>query len=211
MKNLFVIILLIGSVLNSAGLNLSQKKSQDHTFNIHKNKRLFLKPNNRQYLKDKPSSGLNANTNKDVEELIKRGLRKDSMMDFKAAYDEFMSALRIKPKNSEANYYLGLMKFQMEDFANALPDFDAAIANDSLCVESYFVRGNAKFELKDYQGAIEDYKNAIKLNPEDYEVYYNRAIANYYLGNEDAACKDLESALKYKDNQAYIAFGEICR
>jgi tetratricopeptide (TPR) repeat protein len=211
MKNFILIFLVSGLLLNTAGLNLYAEKNQSHTYQIQKSKRYFLKPDKRSYLKNIPLQGMNSNTNKEIEELIRRGIKKDSLMDYKGAFDEFASAIRINPKNSEANYYLGLMKFQMEDFGNSLIDFEIAIANDTLCEEAYFTRGNALFELKQYKEAIDNYNKAIMLNKEDNEAYYNRAIANYYLGNGDAACKDLESALKYKNKEAYIAFGEICR
>jgi len=125
-----------------------------------------------------------AKPDKDLKELINKGLSAYDKADYEAAELSFRKALAKDPMNAVASYNLGLTETELDKNLEAAHFFEKAAktADDaSLKSKAYFNQGNVWYQKKKYEKAIEAYKNALRNNPEDEEARYNLALAQMKL------------------------------
>ena len=117
---------------------------------------------------------------KEVENLINKGLQAYDRAEYSDAELNFRKALAKDPINAVASYDLGLTETEMDKNLEAAHFFEKAgkQANDPLLKsKAYFNEGNVWYQKKKYEKAVEAYKNALRQNPADEEARYNLALA----------------------------------
>ncbi len=140
--------------------------------------------------------------NKEVENLINKGLQAYDRAEYSDAELNFRKALAKDPINAVASYDLGLTETEMDKNLEAAHFFEKAgkQANDPLLKsKAYFNEGNVWYQKKKYEKAVEAYKNALRQNPADEEARYNLALAMQKLKQQQKNNKNNNKNKKQKN------------
>ncbi len=146
----------------------------------------------------------NHKQNKEIENLINKGLEAYDNADYSDAEVNFRKALAKDPLNAVASYNLGLTETEMEKNLEGAHFFEkAAQQTDDPLLKSkaYFNEGNIWYQKKKYDKAVEAYKNALRQNPDDEEARYNLALAMQKLKQQQKNNKNKNNKDKNKQNQ----------
>jgi len=113
---------------------------------------------------------------------------------YTAAIEDYNSAIRLDPNNSEYFLERGMLYEKIDQTDNAIRDFKTALKYDINNFQIWYNLGNAYFRIEDYNLSIEYYSEAIEINPQMPELYYNRSITFYNLKEVEKACQDMKKA-----------------
>lgn len=141
---------------------------------------------------------------KDVENLINKGLQAYDRADYDKAELNFRKALSKDPVNAVASYNLGLTETEMDKNLEGAHFFEKAAkhADDPMLKsKAYFNEGNVWYNKKKYDKAVEAYKNALRQNPDDEEARYNLALAQQKLKQQQKNNKKNQKNKKNKQNK----------
>ena len=141
---------------------------------------------------------------KDVENLINKGLQAYDRADYNKAELNFRKAMAKDPVNAIASYNLGLTETEMDKNLEGAHFFEKAAkhADDPMLKsKAYFNEGNVWYNKKKYDKAVEAYKNALRQNPEDEEARYNLALAQQKLKQQQKNNKKNQKNKKDKQNK----------
>ncbi|MCX5791968.1 MAG: tetratricopeptide repeat protein [Elusimicrobia bacterium] len=132
--------------------------------------------------------------------------------DFKAALENYKSAIRISSRNAEAYWRRGMLYSAAGEDALAQKDFDQAIILDLDCVEAYNGRGYLFFKKKEYGAALQDFNRALAITSLP-SARLHRALCYLALKRYKSALSDLDKffAAKSGTPEAYNARGEAYR
>lgn len=145
-----------------------------------------------------------------VDAYIMRGEAYMQAANYRAAMDDFNTAIEKDPQSSVAYYDRALLNTRLEDYNAALNDINNALAarvanpNDILQLRDlYAKRGQLNLWTKNWEGAIADYTNSLArpegtVNP---TVYAERAEAYTAVGNYADAINDYTSAVRVISEQ----------
>ena len=121
---------------------------------------------------------------------VYRGLVNMERGDFRAACDDFKSALDVEPELKEALFDLALAQEQINRPDDAIKTYDRLIAIDDKFVDAWHNRACLKLAKKDYKGAIRDYESAMKIETINADALNDIAVAYFRQ-------KKYEDAWKY--------------
>jgi Tfp pilus assembly protein PilF len=123
-------------------------------------------------------------------------MRKDPMS---AGY--YKNAIRIKPKNREANYNLGMFYQETGQYENAILTYTNLEKIDTTYRNAPYNIGYIYLVyLKDFKKAALNFTEAIRRDPGYFEAYFNRGYAYELDGQYENASKDYHRALEIKVN-----------
>ena len=117
------------------------------------------------------------------------------------AVDYLKNALKIKPNNKEALYFLGMFYQENDQYDKAIQTYLILEKADSLFKNAPYNIGYIYLVyLKDFKQAVKYFTDALKLDPVYVEAFYNRGLANEHDGNYPDAHKDYQKTLELKTN-----------
>jgi tetratricopeptide (TPR) repeat protein len=144
--------------------------------------------------------------------LIKRGLSKCDLEDYRAAKADYDKAITLDPDNSDAYCNRGNSRHELGDYAGAMADYDQAIMLDPYDAEIYYNRGNTRYAHGDYINAIYDFDMAISLKPDFIYAYNNRGVAKEGMRDYAGAMADFTMSLKINpDNETGMNNLRLCK
>jgi tetratricopeptide (TPR) repeat protein len=133
----------------------------------------------------------------DWQDLHAQGKKAYSEGKYQEAYDHFMNAQRIAPKDVDLSKDIGTAAYRKGEYDKAEEIFTRSTGSDnqSLDAQKWHNIGNSQMKQKNYNAAIESYKKALRLDPESNETRYNYAEAKRRL----ALQKEQEQKNQNKD------------
>lgn len=133
---------------------------------------------------------------------------------YQPAIAEFNQALKLKPDDSDLNYYLGVCHYFLEEYAQAISCLEKALAIKP-SDEIYYYLGACNYSLGQYQEALAYLKKVLEARPEDAEVYALIGTSQYLLSQFQNARENLNKAkalfekqgdyLKAKDLEDFLS------
>jgi len=141
-----------------------------------------------------------ADTPKDAETFLDRGIMFANQGDYNKAIMDFNDALDINPNYSSAYNNRGIVYFHQKDYNKAIADYTQAIRLNPNKAAMYYNRGIAYRHINEYDKAIIDYNLAIRLNPEYMLAYNNRGYIHFLRKDYSRAITDFEAALRIDPN-----------
>jgi tetratricopeptide (TPR) repeat protein len=122
--------------------------------------------------------------------------RKDNL-----AVDYLKDALKIKPNNKEALYFLGMVYQENSQYDNAIQTYLTLQKTDSSFKNAPYNIGYIYLVyMKDFKQAEKYFTDAIKLDPAYAEAFYNRGLAYEYDGSYSNAYRDYKKTLELSVN-----------
>ena len=103
--------------------------------------------------------------------------------DYQNALEELQRAVRDKPNDSQAHYYLGLTYGKLKQHRNAATSIEKAIALNPNLPSGYLSLGINQYKSKSYDPALNSFNQALKANPQDGTVHFFRGLS--FQGKED--------------------------
>lgn len=103
--------------------------------------------------------------------------------------DARKEAVKIKPGDAPARYYLGNAHADLGQYREAVEAFKEAVRLKPDFAEAYVKLGDAYVKLRQENDAIDAYKEAAKLNPGDAQTHFKLA----------AVCLDIEKDDCFRD------------
>ena len=136
---------------------------------------------------------------------INRGDAKSNLGDYKGAKNDFLQALRIDRRISDAYVGLSIVYLAENDYDRAFKYAAEAIKRNKKNGLAYNQRGWTNFKLGKYEDAIVDFDLAIRFAPTLSLVFNNRGICYTELQKYDLAIKDFNRAVALNSKSA-VAF-----
>jgi tetratricopeptide (TPR) repeat protein len=131
-----------------------------------------------------------------AETRLKWGYAKYRLDQYKAAIEDYDTAINLKPDFASAYYFRGTAKRSLGEYKAAIEDYGTAIDLKPDFARAYYFRGTMRGDLGEHFIAIQDYDKAIRFKPDFAFAYLRRGIANYLLDRTWAAKKDWDIALE---------------
>ena len=131
-----------------------------------------------------------------AETHLKWGYAKYRLDQYKAAIEDYDTAINLKPDFASAYYFRGTAKRSLGEYKAAIEDYGTAIDLKPDFARAYYFRGTMRGDLGEHFIAIQDYDKAICFKPDFAFAYLRRGIAKYLLDRTWAAKKDWETALE---------------
>ena len=131
-----------------------------------------------------------------AETHLKWGYAKYRLDQYKAAIEDYDTAINLKPDFASAYYFRGTAKRSLGEYKDAIEDYGTAIDLKPDFARAYYFRGTMRGDLGEHFIAIQDYDKAIRFKPDFAFAYLRRGIANYLLDRTWAAKKDWDIALE---------------
>jgi superkiller protein 3 len=124
------------------------------------------------------------------------------------AVREYETAVRLDPKNANANLLLGLTLANTGDLDRAAQYSTAAVALEP-SYSGYYNLGLIYANQEKYDLAIEAYEKAVKLNPNSYQAWYQMGLVYSTALKFDKAVEAYEKAVQLnpKFASAYQGLG----
>jgi tetratricopeptide (TPR) repeat protein len=144
----------------------------------------------------------------------KRGEKRFRQTSYDDAISDFRDALRLAPKDFNAQFHLAQAWLAKSDYDKAIKEFTTALELDPNATDAYFYRGRARTSKTAYAEAIKDFKIVLKREPK-----HARALA--YLGysricnGENEGMEDCNKAIELDKSNAELyyvrglAYGEL--
>jgi tetratricopeptide (TPR) repeat protein len=106
-----------------------------------------------------------------------RAIAKNDLYAWKAALEDYNTALSIAPDFVSALNNRGILLDEHGNYVGAIEDYNKILSLKTAAIkdkqQAFFNRGNAKLNLKDKKGACEDWKMALDLGMKDAQVRMN--------------------------------------
>jgi tetratricopeptide (TPR) repeat protein len=135
---------------------------------------------------------------KDADQLVNRGLAKETNLDKAGAIADYRLALAIYPEHSLARHNLGALN----DTLGSMED------SERLLIESIEQNPNLpyphaqlayqKFNRGDFKGGLEEYNLAINIDSSDANYLLNRGLVKEKLKDYEGAINDFTKAISLK-------------
>lgn len=112
---------------------------------------------------------------KTATDWLVEGCRKAEIADTTAAIRCFRQALRIRPNDAEAHFYLADSLYRLGKHEAALERYLAAVENDAEYLEAWNQIGCVYAEMNRWQEALQAYDEALAILPEFAETHLHKA------------------------------------
>ncbi len=112
---------------------------------------------------------------KTATDWLVEGCRKAEIADTSAAIRCFRQALRIRPNDAEAHFYLADSLYRLGKHEAALERYLAAVENDAEYLEAWNQIGCVYAEMNRWQEALQAYDEALAILPEFAETHLQKA------------------------------------
>ncbi len=125
------------------------------------------------------------------------GVQYMKMGKHQAAYDAFISALKITPDSFILHLNCGITLFHLNKYAEAEAQFAAALLKNEASGSAHIYRARSLIALNRLDDAAKDLKRAVEIGGDDVKIAH-RYLAGIYVEKGDAAeaVKELELYLK---------------
>jgi predicted O-linked N-acetylglucosamine transferase (SPINDLY family) len=121
---------------------------------------------------------------------------------FKAAIENYNTALTHRSDLPELHLNLGLALHELKSHGKAISAFRKAISLRPELPEAHTSLGTVFAELKDYEEAISCFQRAIDLVPLDPQIHFNLAISLQQVDRKEEAISHYRTAIKYQPHHA---------
>ncbi|NVO01482.1 MAG: tetratricopeptide repeat protein [Bacteroidetes bacterium] len=105
----------------------------------------------------------NVFSQKEIDDLMRKGDVKITRKDYKGAIDIFNKVLEINPGYPDAYLYRGMGEYLLNDLKTSMADFNKAIELQPDFAEAYFYRGVVNGDLKKNDDACNDWVKSFDL------------------------------------------------
>lgn len=140
--------------------------------------------------------------NPKIRFLLQKGIEDLSIRSIDSAKLYFSQALKIDPKNSEANRFLGICYCFLGDKTYAMQCFDKAINLSPRNSNAYNNKAMLEFESGMHEEAILNFNKAINSDRNNYEAIYNLGNALQELEEYDEAINCYRKAIVINQDYA---------
>ena len=130
---------------------------------------------------------------------------------FEAALQDYDSAIRRDPNNTEWWYNRGLALEKCGKPIAAFDSFGKALILDERNAKAWFMQGYLQLKKNQFSEAVKSFTNAITIDSNYGMAYQNRAIAYYRMGQLKQACADVEQATQLAQPEAVLMKKKMCR
>ena len=113
---------------------------------------------------------------KDLSELIKKGLQPSADIDYDSILENIEEVLMDEPRNLDAHLLAGKIYANMGLYDKALKKGIDALEINDLCAEAYLLIGSIYYKIGENGKAVSPFKKAIYLDDKP-------VLSHYYLGN----------------------------
>ena len=134
---------------------------------------------------------------------MNRGAAKNSIRDFKGAYDDFHAAYLIDSSNVGILNNLAMVCQDVGKGDQTLGYLFRILKLNSTEISVYGNIGFAYQNMGDFKKAAEYFDKALKIQPNDPYSYSNRGYNWYKLGDYDKAMEDIEQSLTLYPENSY--------
>lgn len=132
----------------------------------------------------------------EISEFLNQGQRCINLGNPKDALVHFENALRLEPKNIEANLKKGNILGKIGKYDLAIKSYDTALSIEPENVLALLNKGLALHYLQEYQNAIVCYDMVLKLKPENPIALYNKASSLAKQNKIDEGIEILKNLIK---------------
>jgi len=139
------------------------------------------------------------------------GAANAGLMQFDAAINSYIQAIKINPNYAEAYNNMGAALQNKGDIEAAINSYNQALSIKPDYAEAYYNMGISLKDKGNLEAAINSYNQAIKINPNYAEAYNNLGLAQRTKGNLEAAINSYNQAIKINPNyaEAYYNMGIV--
>jgi len=131
-------------------------------------------------------------------------------VNYAAALNDYLKAIELNPKYSEAYYNIGVTYNTTNRFQESIEPLTKAISitpNEYM----YQTRASSFFNLRRLQEAVDDYSKAIAINPKAAQAYFNRGATYLNMQQKSSACADWKTASALGFTKADEMINAYCR
>jgi len=133
---------------------------------------------------------------------IKIRLERAEKTDLGFYLEVLLKAVRIKPEDEDAWYYLGVVYGELKRHNEAIEAYRQALRIEPENANAWYNLGIEYGELGRYNDAIEAFRQAVRIKPEDAKVWYNLGIEYGELGRYNDAIEAYRQAIRIKPEYA---------
>lgn len=124
-----------------------------------------------------------------VQVLTKAGICAFKTNSFEKAYNSLSGAVRLDPRNFDANYYLGRILKEKNEYEKAIVCFKRALTIRPDATNIYQYLGSALYNNKQYRDSLGYLRKSLDENPSDKETLFTFASALEECNMGDKALK----------------------
>lgn len=148
---------------------------------------------------------------KTAKDWMVEGCRRAEVSDTSGAIRCFRKALRIRPNDAEAHFYLADALYRLGKPEAALERYLSAIEHDPEYLESWTQIGCLYTELRKFNQAIEAFDEAIAIHPAYAEAHLQKAETLYQMQDSAGAIHEWQKYLEYDERGpwAELAFQRL--
>lgn len=106
--------------------------------------------------------------------------------------DARKEAVKLKPADAPARYYLGNTHAELGQYKEALDAYKEAVRLNPDFAEAYVKLGDVCVELRKEKEAIDAYREAVKLNPDDAQAHFKLATVCLDIEKDDCFRDEFE-------------------
>ena len=135
---------------------------------------------------------------KDADQLVNRGLAKETSLDKDGAIADYQLALVINPEHSLARHNLGALTGTLGSAEDSEKLLIESIERNPELPYPYAQLAYQRFNKGDFKGALEEYNLAINIDSSDVNYLLNRGLVKEKLKDYEGSINDFTKAISLK-------------
>lgn len=142
--------------------------------------------------------------------LYNRGRSYEELGDFQNAEKDFLTALKIEPRNTQLLLSLSNIFQKQKNHNSALLYAEQATEVAGAPAQAYFMKARALHQMGNTQEAMREYTAAVSIDKNYGQAYYYRGILKLAMDNKRGGCDDIRTAIKLNHSEAQAALEKYC-